>query len=262
MNRKPSPRILVLDIETSPVLGYVWSLWKQNVSLNMINADWCILSFCAKWLGEPEIIYHDNSKQKNVEDDFRLLKYLHRLMDKADLIVAHNGKSFDVRKINARFLLNGMPPPSPFQVVDTLLETRKHFAMTSAKLEYLTDKLCTTKKLKHAKFPGFELWAQCLQKNPEAWAEMRAYNEADVVSLEELYLILRPWMDGHPNVANFAEPEKPSCPKCGSDHVIQKGYRHTQVGRYIRYRCNDCGGWSRGRKMVNDKEQRKNLLIS
>ncbi|OZI20068.1 RNase H superfamily protein [Bordetella genomosp. 9] len=256
------PRILSLDIETSPVLAYVWSLWKQNVGLNQIKEDWCILSFCAKWLGDDAIIYRDNSKQRNVEDDRRLLRSLWKLLDQADIVVAQNGVKFDRRKINARFLLNGMPPPSPYVMVDTMLEARKNFGLTSNKLEYMTAKLCTTKKLKHQKFPGFELWSQCLQRNPEAWAEMREYNIADVLSLEELYLILRPWIDGHPNVANYTEPDTPTCPKCGSANVIQKGYRHTQVGRYARFRCSDCAGWSRGRQMKNSKDQRKNLLVS
>ncbi|WP_175726996.1 ribonuclease H-like domain-containing protein [Burkholderia ambifaria] len=105
---------------------------------------------------------------------------------------------FDAKKINARFILLGMPPPSPFRVVDTMLEARKHFGFTSNKLEWLTDKLCKThKKKKHAKFPGFELWRECLKGNPEAWDEMRSYNTDDVLSLEELYLVMRPWMSGH-----------------------------------------------------------------
>lgn len=53
------PRVLLIDIETAPVMAYVWSLWKQNVGLNQIAREWNILSFCAKWLHEPEIIYHD-----------------------------------------------------------------------------------------------------------------------------------------------------------------------------------------------------------
>jgi hypothetical protein len=57
----------------------------------------------------------------------------------------------------------------------------------------MTDKLCTThKKKRHAKFPGFELWRECLAGNHEAWDEMREYNIDDVLSLEELYLVMRP----------------------------------------------------------------------
>ncbi|CAB3798789.1 ribonuclease H-like domain-containing protein [Pararobbsia alpina] len=259
------PRILFLDIETSPVLGYVWSLWKQNVGLNQIKEEWCILSYCAKWMGDPRVIYHDNSRQRNKEDDTRIIKRLWRMLDQADIVVAHNGKSFDVRKIQARFLLLGMPPPAPFKIVDTLLETRKHFAMTSAKLEFLTDKLCVIhKKKKHAKFPGFELWRECLKGNPEAWAEMKEYNVEDVLSLEELYLILLPWMQGHPNVGNYDKKagDGPKCPHCGSGNVQRKGLRFTQVGQYPRYHCQACGAWSRGRLTVNSKAHKANLLVS
>jgi uncharacterized protein YprB with RNaseH-like and TPR domain len=109
------------------------------------------------------------------------------------IVVAQNGVRFDVKKINARFVLLGMPPPSPFRVVDTMLEARRHFGFTSNKLEWMTDKLCTThKKKRHAKFPGFELWRECLAGNHEAWDEMREYNIDDVLSLEELYLVMRP----------------------------------------------------------------------
>lgn len=260
-----NPKILVLDIETSPIMGYVWSLWQQNLSLGQVTKEWCILSFCAKWLGDPKIIYEDNSRQRNKEDDNRIVRKLWKLLDKADIVVAHNGKKFDIRKIQARFLLLGLPPTSPFKVVDTLLEARKHFAMTSAKLEFLTDKLCTKhKKLKHGKYPGFALWVECLKGNQEAWAEMKEYNIEDVLSLEELYLILRPWMQGHPNVANYDEDDTEDahkCPACGSSDVIRKGTRSTQVGKYTRYHCK-CGHWSRGRVMTSSKQHRKNLLIS
>lgn len=256
------PRILVADIETAPILANVWRTWKENVGLNQIEHDWYLLSFSAKWLGAKRVIYHDQSRAKDMENDYELMLKLHRLLDEADIVVAHNGKKFDMRKINARFILNGLQPPSPYVIIDTMLEARKHFAFTSNRLVYLTDQLCTEKKSEHAQFPGFELWKQCLAGNRAAWAEMKKYNIQDTVSLEELYLKLRPWMEGHPNVAAFSNPTTPACPKCGSHNVIQKGYRHTQVSRYIRYRCNDCGGWSRGRQVVNGKAARANLLIN
>ena len=34
------PRILFFDIETAPMLGYMWSLWDQNLGLNQIKQDW------------------------------------------------------------------------------------------------------------------------------------------------------------------------------------------------------------------------------
>lgn len=259
------PKILFVDIETAPILGYVWTLWQNNLGLNQIAKEWSILSYCAKWYGDPTVIYEDTSRERKPENDKRLVRSLHKLLDQADIVVAQNGVRFDVKKINTRFVLLGMPPPSPFRVVDTMLEARRHFGFTSNKLEWMTDKLCTThKKKRHAKFPGFELWRECLAGNTEAWKEMREYNEADVLSLEELYLVLRPWMSGHPNVGNYDEEtgDGPKCPHCGSTHVRRKGLRYTQVGQYPRYHCQACKAWSRGRLTVNSREHKANLLIS
>jgi len=255
-------RILVLDIETAPILGNVWSLWKQNVGLNQIKHDWYILSFCAKWLGDSKIIYHDQSKAPDIENDTELLNKLHVLLEEADFVIAHNGKAFDLKKINARMITQGFAPYSPVTVIDTLLEVRKVANFTSNKLEWLTGVLCTEKKLKHGMFPGFELWKECLIGNKKAWREMKLYNIQDVVALEELYFKLRPWMEGHPNLAAYDEPDTPACPKCGSQHVHARGYRYTVACKYIRYQCQDCGGWSRGRFTVNDKHIRKNLLTN
>jgi hypothetical protein len=256
------PRILVLDIETAPILANVWKTWKENVGLEQIRADWYILSFSAKWLGAKRVIYRDQSRAKDIENDVALMQELHALLDEADMVVAHNGRRFDLKKINVRFLMHRLSPPSPFVIVDTLEIAKRHFAFTSNRLAFLTDQLCAEKKLTHAEFPGFTLWKECLAGNRKAWAEMKRYNIQDVVSLEELYLLLRPWAEGHPNVAAYSEPDRPACPRCGSEDMRQKGYRHTQVGRYARFQCNGCGGWARGRLMVNSKEQRKNLLVN
>lgn len=260
-NRKA--RILFIDIETAPVAAYVWRLFKENVGLNQIKDDWFILSFCAKWFEDKEVIYHDQSQAARIEQDKPLLRRIWKLLNDADIVVAQNGIRFDMKKINARFILNGMPPPSPYEVVDTFVVAKSTFGFTSNKLEYMTDKLCTVKKRKHKKFPGFELWAECLKGNPAAWKEMRLYNVDDVVSMEELYLVMRPWVIGHPNVAAIEGVDGHACPKCGSDEVIQKGYRFTrQGGQYARFHCKSCGGWSRGRSMQQPHGQRKAMLIN
>ena len=98
-------------------------------------------------------------------------------------------------------VMAGMLPPRPFKVIDTLLMAKQQFRFTSNRLEWMTGdsaNLTEISKSKHAKFPGFALWAECLKGNVEAWDEMREYNVPDVTSMEELYLRLRPWYVGHP----------------------------------------------------------------
>lgn len=259
------PRVLILDIETAPILARVWRLWKENVGLNQIYGDWFILAFAAKWLGDNRVMYFDQSKAANIEDDRPLLERLHKLLDEADIVVAHNGKRFDVKKINARLVIAGFGPPSPYQIVDTLLIAKDKFAFTSNKLAYLSETLNETyKKQEHNEFPGFELWRAVLNVGSadarRAWAVMKEYNEYDVLSLEELYLKLRPWSDKHPNVNVYDDDETMRCPVCGSVHLHKRGHYHTNTGEFQRYQCQECSAWSATRYTENTKGKRKSLL--
>lgn len=255
------PKILLIDIETAPILGYVWSLWKQNVGLNQIKEEWYILSYCAKWLGSDEIMYRD--VRNDPHSDSSLLPALWELLNEADIIIGQNGKAFDIPKIQARMVMAGMTPPRPFKVIDTMLMAKQQFRFTSNRLEWMTGDsagLTEISKSKHAKFPGFALWAECLKGNEEAWDEMREYNVPDVTSMEELYLRLRPWYVGHPNLAAYVESEEVLCPRCLSSDIKQDGYTFTQTGKYEMYVCGGCGGWSRGRYTRNTIGKRKALL--
>jgi predicted RNA-binding Zn-ribbon protein involved in translation (DUF1610 family) len=257
---QPTSKILFLDVETAPILASVWGIWQVNVPLNMIEHDWHLLSFAAKWIGEKEVIYYDQSKARNVENDKLLLRKLWKLLNQADFVVAQNGRRFDIPKINARLITQGFKPPSPYKVIDTKDMAKRNFAFTSNRLEHLTRLLCKEKKSLHKLFPGFLLWQECLKGNQAAWKELKTYNIQDIRTLEELYLKLRPWSSVHPNLAVSKEAEFPECPRCGDARVIRNGYSTTAVGKYQRYQCAGCGGYARGSKLVNTAEQRKALL--
>lgn len=236
------PKILLFDLETAPLRVFTFGLWDQNIGLNQIDQDWFLLSFAAKWLGNPAIYYADQSKAEDITDDTRLLKMLWHLLDEADVVVTQNGRSFDEKVANARFILKGFPPPSPFRHIDTKVLAKKRFRFTSNKLEYLSNALgVDCKKSQHKQFPGFELWSQCLKKNPEAWAEMRAYNSADVLALEGVYLKLRPWgvgVDLNPFYGDIIY----RC-HCGSTDFKKNGFEYTKAGKFRRFVCKHCGAW-------------------
>lgn len=255
-----NPVIITLDIETAPLEVYSWGLWDVNVGLNQIITEWSLLSFAAKRLDQHVVLYRDNRGQKNTRDDRALMMGLWAVLDDADIIIAQNGKKFDIKKINARFAMLGFNPPSPYRVIDTVLEARKSFGFTSNKLEWLSKYLTPTKKSQHKKFPGFELWTECLKDNQAAWKEMEKYNKRDVIATEQLYYKLRPWMPSHVNLAAFDSSDTPKCPKCNSEDVQRRGHSFTNLGKYARIRCNGCKGWSRGRDNLLDKKKRKSLL--
>lgn len=253
-------KVLVLDIETAPVMAAVWRLFKENIGLNQIDKDWHLLSYAAKWLGEDDIFYSDQRAELDITNDSRLLHELWMMLDEADIVLHQNGKRFDIPKIRARMVIQGFKPFSPVRHIDTLEIAKKTFGFTSNRLEYMTDTLCTdTKKSKHNKFPGFELWKECLAGNEEAWEEMREYNCLDIISLEELYYKVAPWTDKLPNFSLYTDEIDFAC-QCGSTSLVEKGFAYTEVSKFQRYVCADCGKHYRGRKNLLSKGKRDKLL--
>lgn len=255
------PKVLLFDIETAPMLGYVWGLWENTLGLNQVESDWYVLSWSAKWLGDPpnKIMYADQRKAKDIEDDTKLLKSIWELLDEADIVIGQNSKSFDHKKLNTRFIMQGIQPPSSYRHIDTKILAKRHFSFTSNKLEYMTDKLCTKyKKLNHGKFSGFSLWRECLKGNMKAWKEMEKYNKYDVLSLEELYYKLIPW-DNSINFNVYSECTDTVC-TCGNMDFKSNGFYYTNTGKFRRYRCIKCGSEVRSRKNLLSKEKRRSLV--
>lgn len=255
-------KILFLDIETSPIVAHVWSLWDNNVALNQIVEDWSVLSWAAKWHDEKEVLYADNRKAKKVRNDKKLLKKMWRLLDDADIVITQNGKKFDIKKLNARFIINGFPPPSSFRQIDSLEIAKKVFGFTSNKLEYTSENVCTKyKKLKHKDFPGQELWTECLKGNKKAWNEMKKYNIHDVLALEELYNKFAPW-DNSINFGVYNEGLTTKC-VCGGTEFKKRGFFFSPAGKFQRYKClkSGCGKEMRDKVNLLSKEKRKTLKI-
>ena len=101
---------------------------------------------------------------------------------------------------------------------------------------------------------------ECLNDNPKAWEEMVAYNIQDIITLQQVYEKLLPWMDQHPNVM-VDNPDHPVCVRCGGE-VQRRGYYYTNVSKYQRYRCKFCGGWSRSRYNEIKKEEGIKILAN
>lgn len=246
------PKILILDIETAPILANVWGLWKQNVGLNQIDRDWYMLCYSCKWLYSDEVLSGKLNKEEMMNhDDKRITEELWVLLDEAELVVAHNGQRFDIPKINTRFLIHGLKRPSPYKIIDTLLLVRKQFGFSSNKLDALAGYLGFDHKLD----TDFTLWSRCIKGDVEAMEYMSKYCDRDILLLEEVYLELRPWMPNHPNIGLYFDETKQMCPNCGSTDIKDEKPYYTSVSRFPTYRCNSCGAISRGKKSDNDNKK-------
>jgi len=267
MNKQIGPKILVLDIETKPLLVYCWGLFDQNIGLNQIVEDWNVLAVAAKWYVGPDshiygphdkMMYKDLSSKKDKTDDRELMEWVWKLLDDCDILLSQNGIRFDSKKLNARFAIHGMDPPSSYKHIDTLVESKKNFSFTSNKLQYLSNTLCDKyKKMIKREFEGMDLWTECLNNNKKAWKEMEDYNKLDVLSTEELYQKLSPWSTSI-DFNIYRENLEIIC-KCGSKEFRNKGYAYTAVGRFQRSKCVKCGAETRSRKNLLSKEKKETV---
>lgn len=246
------PNVLVLDIETAPILAYVWDL-KINgyIAPNQIHTDRYVMAWGAKWLGTKKVIYQDQ-RGKGPLNDRGILVKLWDLLDKADIVVTYNGESFDSRRINARFQIHGMRPPSPYKHYDVMKLMKRTADHTSNTLDYIATQVNSVyKKLHHVDYPGFKLWLSCIAEDNKAWQSMKKYNIHDVLSTEEACINTIAWApDSFPEFYPVTDRAY-DCGKCGASgymtEVKSKINKHSEIPQF---RCVGCGAFQIKSKKV------------
>jgi len=224
----------------------------------MIKKDEYMLCWCAKWLGSKQVMsdsIHNYPKEfkKDPTSDRMIAKSLHKIMDEADIIVTHNGNRFDLKWANELFLKYDLGPVSSYHSVDTLRESKANFRSLSYKLQFRLQKHNIGEKLKHE---GFSMWKKFAAGEP---TNMIKYCKQDVVKTEEYYLEIRPFIKSHPNLALYSDSVDFSCPNCESTNLRKYGIATTRSNKYQRYKCNDCGRETRGKKSLLSVEERDKL---
>ena len=245
-------RILLLDIETAPNLVHVWGLWQQNVHISQIMDSSYVMCWAAKWLGGKDVFFDSVHQSK----PRKMLKGIHALLEEADAVIHYNGARFDIPTLNKEFLLQRLTPPSSYKQIDLLQTARGRFRFPSNKLDYVAKSLGVGQKHGHA---GHELWVKCMAGDDASWKVMEEYNKNDVVLLESVYEVFLPWIKNHPNIGLYTGDDG-CCPNCGGASLHKRGYSYTLNTSYQRYRCRDCGTWSRSR--VSDKDHPRNSIVT
>lgn len=245
--RTETARVLLFDVESSPNIGYTWGRWEQNV-IEFIK-ERQIICFSWEWLDTGEhgtlALPDFPGYKKNRDSNADLIRALHKLFSKADVIVGHNLDRFDDRRANTDFLKHGLPPPPPHKTVDTLKISRSRFDFNGNRLADLASFFKVGSKVRHE---GFPLWRKCMAGDMKAWATMKQYNRGDVRLLRPIYTRLRPWMKNHPNMAAYDRHE--GCPVCRGRMVRRTGVWLRGVTRCARFSCSEraCGRWSTGKR--------------
>jgi hypothetical protein len=232
-------KVLLIDIETSPNLGYTWGKWEQNVI--SFKKEWELLSFAYKELGDrnTHCISRPDFRDKT---DRSITRAIWKILDEADVLIGHNIDAFDNPKLKAKFIEHSLAPPTPYKTIDTRKIARSQFKFNSNSLNDLGATLKLGSKFKTG---GIDLWFACMDGDPEAWKKMVAYNKQDVVLLEQVYDRLKAWYPSHPNFALY-EDIHVGCPVCASENVKRRSSLVLKKRKVALLQCQDCGHWSQG----------------
>jgi hypothetical protein len=243
-----TPRILYVDLETSPNIADVWGLWDQNVGLVQLKQSARVIGFGAKWAGQKSVKWYGEYDPKTgANTHAEMVVSAHRLYDQADIVVTYNGDRFDHLHFNAEWVSAGLTPPSPVQSIDLYKVVKKEFRFPSNKLQYVANRLLGDSKVPHS---GHALWNQCLdphvsdEDRRKGWAMMAKYCRQDVALLEPLHERLKPWLPAKVNMSLFDGPGL-GCKKCGGRDLEARGTAYTATRAFPQYRCRCCGGWTR-----------------
>lgn len=241
-----APRVLVYDIETSLQPVAVFQLAGNDwIDQKNILGERHLVSVCWKWVGSPTVysvsLLNDPKRfAKDPHDDTHVCKVFHKVLMDADVLVAHNGDSFDLRYLKTRMLVHGLDPLPPITSIDTYKVVKQQFLLNSNALDYI------------GRFLGFGgkkktpsgLWLEVLNGSRKAIKTMVDYNRRDVTLLEKVFKRLVPYVPDHINRELFGGT---GCPYCGSHKIQSRGEHTAKTKVYKRFQCRapKCLGWFR-----------------
>lgn len=242
---------LFYDIEITGILGWTYQMYDSRVH----KVEKMPIMMCFSYAWNDGKIQHESIQYQSEEE---LTKKLWQLFDEADIVVAFNAYKFDNKVAVAKFMQFGLMPPARYKTVDPF---RVHKAIARTPSNSL-QALC--------EFYGIEgktevthssLWYGCLQGDEKSWKLMKKYNNGDIRALRGVYNKQLPWNPNHPNMGVLMQ-KRDVCAKCGSPNIQSRGTEERVNGLVRRWSCNDCGGNSYDRVVLEKTpmDERPNLV--
>ena len=229
------PKVLTVDIETSPAIVMAWGLWDQNIATSQIIEPSRVLCFAGKWYHEKRVLF--GSEFHHGREQF--LEHAWNLFNDADAVITYNGIKFDIPHLQREWMLLGWGPPSPWVDIDLLRTFRSRAKFMSNKLGFITESLGLETKLDTG---GQSLWNRVLAGERKAWDEFKAYNKQDVVITELLFRQVKNWVKGPHFGLLSGDPA--ACYSCGSIELVPAGVVFTKTAKYPKMLC-VCGAWNK-----------------
>lgn len=257
------PKVLFFDIETAPLLAYVWGCGKQYVGHKQLkdgNDSWGIICITYCWDdGQPAKTidwgYEEQDTRKVVEE-------FDKIASTADIIIGKNSEYFDIPMINFQRLIQNLPgnPTWALATDDLQKQTKKYFRAPSQSLDYFSKKLGLGGKVKME----MQDWIDIVEKNEngrKAYDKMCfGYGSKDVEDTRTLWQYMSEHFDSKFNTARWAN-KRLICKHadCGSEDVVPVSEKVVGLTTYKVYNCNHCGRYA-GKTVISSTTGKEGMI--
>jgi len=240
--RKPS--VIFFDIETAPLLAYIWVLGEQVVRHHQLADSGnqtriiCISYAFNDWKPAQTIDWGYEA-----QDTGRVISAFDKIVKRADIAIGKNSDRFDVKHINAQRVIHDLPPlPEWTDYTDDLeKQLRRYFIFPSYSLDYISKTMGQGGKVKME----FQDWIDIVEKRSKrSFAKMLKYNRKDVEDTRALWNKLQPHIKPRLNMNTFINADDVVCIYCGSDNIEPTRERCKGTTRYMMYDCCDHKGYA------------------
>ena len=236
---KEAKSLVFFDLETSPMLAYVWSTGKQFVTHQQLETQTKIIS--AQWMfeGDKEVSYEAWDSN---QDDTRVVLAISEVLKYAKVAVSQNGRQFDHKILRWRANILGLPPIREVEIFDTLSLSRKAFRPASHKLDYRSAAYGLGGKI-HMELKD---WIDVLKKKPGSLEKMVKYGCKDILDLRRLFWKELPYYQTLPSslaklVYPFLGNSREFCSKCASKKQRKFDIYPTKIDNKAMMKCEHCG---------------------
>lgn len=257
--KKARKKILFFDLETSLMTVYTHYIGqKVSIQHNQIKKDMRIICATYKWEGDStsEAFVSVYDKNNNLNDR-PVCDNISKLLSQADVVIAQNGKSFDVRKLQWRLAELGLPSVSNITMIDTLREAQKAFASPSHKLDFRSKQYGFGGKKKME----MQDWIDIDNGSKKALKKMVTYGLKDCDDLQNIFWKELPYYQNLQVKLGLLVESREQCHSCSSSKVQKRGTVATLAGLKQKYTCNNCGkSWTDTRLIKKNWLSRQAVL--
>ncbi len=248
------PKILFYDIETTPLLAYIWRPGEQVVRHGqLVKGRNVTRIICVTYC------WNDGKPAKAIgwgyreQDDGKVVALFDTLIKQADVVIGKNSDRFDNKHINTiRFLEGGHAMPDWLKRTDDLeKQIRKYFNFPSNSLDYISDLLGLGGKIKME----FDDWINIVEKvkgkGLQAYKKMLNYGIKDIEDTRALWNKMEAHIEPKYNAATVKYLLQ--CRVCGSGNIVKNGSRAKGTKKYQRFECKDHHGYA-GQSLITIKK--------